>query len=101
MKHITTYIENNRTFEVFYAESGKGKGYWAVEDKYIDENGRLTKQLNGISGFHTQSAAETVKLVSDSIKVDAMCEQGIDRMAAAIVVVTGVPLETVLAAMAQ
>ena len=90
MKRITTYIEAGRAFEICKATGeGKKDGYWAFEDKYIDENGRLTKDFNGISGFFTQSMEETIGLVSNCIKVDALVEAGMDRMEAAIKVVCG------------
>ena len=90
MKHITTYMENGRTFEICKAQGiGSADGYWAFEDKDIAENGSLKKQFNGITGHHSKTLEETIQKVSNAIKVDALVEAGMDRMTAAIKVVCG------------
>lgn len=90
MKHITTYIEAGRTFEICKAEGrGAADGYWAFEDKDIDESGCLKKQFNGINGHHSSSVAETIQKVSNMIRCDALVAQGMDRMEAAWKVVSG------------
>lgn len=90
MKRITTYIELGRTFEICkMTGAGERDGYWAFEDKYIDENGRLAKQFNGISGFHSETLKECIKRVSDQIKIDALVEAGMDVTEAAIKVICG------------
>ena len=90
MKQITEYIEGGRTFVICKAEGmGDADGYWAFEAKNIDDAGKLVKQFNGISGFHTESLEETIMRVSQSIKVDALVEAGMDRMQAAIKVICG------------
>lgn len=90
MKHITTYIENGRTFEICKAEGmGAADGFWAFEDKDIDESGKLRRQFNGISGHHSSTVKETIQKVSQMIKVDALVADGMDRMEAAWKVVSG------------
>lgn len=90
MKKVTEYIEAGRCFTICKAEGmGSADGYWAFEDKNIDADGRLTKQFNGINGFHTDSLKETIERVSQSIKVDALVAAGVDRMQAVIMVVCG------------
>ena len=90
MKHIATYIESGRTFEICKAEGlGDADGYWAIEDKDIDESGRLKRQLNGISGHHSSSVAEAIQKVSNMVRCDALVAQGMDRMEAAWKVVNG------------
>lgn len=90
MNKVTEYIEAGRCFTICKADGmGDADGYWAFEDKDIDSDGRLMKQFNGISGFHTDSLKETIERVSQSIKVDALVAAGMDRMAAAILVVCG------------
>ena len=89
MKQITKYIENGRTFYIFKAEDkGVANGYWAFEDKDIDSQGRLKKEYNGITGFHSKELGVTISRVSMQIKVDALVESGMDRMLAAIQVCT-------------
>ena len=90
MKKVTEYIEVGRRFTICKAENmGAADGYWAFEDKDIDTDGKLKKQFNGINGFHTESLNQTIERVSQSIKVDALVAAGMDRMAAAIMVVCG------------
>lgn len=85
MKHVTTYTEMGRTFEIAYA-SGRGDadGFWAFEDKDIDEGGRLKRVFNGITGHHRKTLAETIASVSRKIKVDALVADGMDITEAAI-----------------
>ena len=84
MEKVTTYIENNRTFIICKTEGAdKANGYWAFESKYIVD-GHLTKEFNGITGNHSATLAETIKKVSDGIKVDALVESGMERMEAVL-----------------
>lgn len=41
---ITKYHVNDRTFYIIK----KDEFYLAIEDKYIDENGKINKRLNGM-----------------------------------------------------
>lgn len=85
MKHITTYHEEDRTFEICKDEHG----YWAFEDKYIDEHGCLTKQFNGGSGCLSKTINETIRKVSQHIKFDKLVANGVDPYEAAFLAVTG------------
>ena len=71
MRHVKTYRENGRTFWILQDEHG----YWGIEDKYI-ENGKLTREFNGISGCLCDTAEETIRVVSGRIRIDAMKEAG-------------------------
>ena len=85
MKHITTYIEGGRTFEICRSISNDElDGFWAFEDKFIDEAGRLTKVFNGISGHHSATLQETLEKVSRQIKYDALVDGGMDSIEAAM-----------------
>ena len=90
MKIVTTYIEKGRRFYICKADGrGEADGYWAFEDKFVDDAGKLTKVFNGITGHHSKTLKETVEKVSNLIKVDALVESGMDRYEAAIKVVIG------------
>ena len=71
MRHVKTYRENGRTFWILQDEHG----YWGIEDKYI-ENGKLTREFNGISRCLCHTAEETIRVVSGRIRIDAMKEAG-------------------------
>ena len=75
METISTYHESGRTFLILKDEHG----YWGIESKYV-QNGKLTKQFNGISGHPGETAAEAIQLVSMRIRVDAMVAAGMDRL---------------------
>lgn len=47
MKAITTYIRGNRSFKIVKEMQNGEYWYMAIEDKYIDEDGRLNTSLNG------------------------------------------------------
>ena len=84
MKVITTYIEGGRTYKI----CKDSHGYWGFETKYI-ENNRLTKQFNGASGFLSKTVEEVIKKISNSIKIDNLVENGMDRMEAVYKVMMG------------
>lgn len=90
MKQITTYCEAGRKFFIC-KETGHGEanGYWAFEDKDVDENGRLKKQFNGITGHHSKTLAETKEKVSNKIKVDVLVANGMDLFEACQKVIMG------------
>ena len=74
MTKVTTYIESGRTFYICKDENG----YWGIEDKNIDENGKLAVKLNGISGHLKNSVADCIRSISFQIKLDDLLTQGYD-----------------------
>jgi hypothetical protein len=91
MIHVTTYMELGRTFEIAKNEHG----YWGFEDKYIDANGKLNKQFNGITGHLGKTLEETIRRVSLEIRQDDLISQGWDALQASIYLATGryIPVE--------
>ena len=85
MKLITTYTELNRTFYIVKNEAG----YWAIEDKYVDENGKLLKQFNGITGLRSDTVSECLSRTSTQIKVDYYISEGMTAAQASVYVITG------------
>lgn len=72
MKHITTLKVRGRSFDIVL-----DKGYYqAVEDKYIDENGRLTRTLYGHQTFANEDLNKCIKGVRNQVEIDYLIEQG-------------------------
>lgn len=80
MKKITTVISENRTFIVARDE----RGYWGIEDKYIDADGKLAVQLNGVSGFLHDKLQDTVNAIIFQTRFDALIKQGLSFQDAAM-----------------
>ena len=83
MEQVTKYIEQGRTFYIFEEKRDiPQRGYWAFEDCFFDEAGRLTKEFNGITGFHSDNIATTIERVSLQINVDRLVNDGMDCLEA-------------------
>lgn len=67
MKHIRTFTYKGETFEVI--KDGDNY-YWAFNEKFIDENGRLTKEFNGITGHRNDNLKDTLCAVMTDVDVD-------------------------------
>lgn len=80
IKRVSTYVEGGRTFYIC-KEIGAGlaDGYWAFEDKMLDENGCLARRVNGLEGHHRATLGETIQSVSRQVRFDAMLAAGVDR----------------------
>ena len=76
MTIITSFYYRGEIFEIGTTESQGKTWYCAINRKDIDENGRLTKSLNGLQ----MHASETLQGCMDNTKlaIDAkiMSEQG-------------------------
>lgn len=80
IRHISTYVEGGRTFYICKEiGSGLADGYWAFEDKMLDENGCLARRVNGLEGHHRETLGETIQSVSCQVRFDAMLAAGVDR----------------------
>ena len=79
MKNITTLFARNRKFYIVQNEEGF---YLGIEDKYVDENGRLTKQLNGLQMKANKDLNWCIKGIKDHVEVEYLIEQGMDPMEA-------------------
>lgn len=89
MKKVTEYVYKGRTFMIAKKDSGEGKGYWAFEDKYIDEDGMLTKVHNGIEGCHSEKLADTLTHVKQKIDFDEYLAAGYTDIEASVLAVLG------------
>ena len=65
---ITKYHVNSRTFYIVK----KDEYYLAIEDKYIDENGKLNKRLNGIQMNASKDMNTTIERTRKQVEVDRL-----------------------------
>lgn len=72
MKKITTYHESGRMFYICKDENG----YWGIENKYVDKNGRVKIALNGLNGHLHRTLEETLASVKNEIMVDKLMAAG-------------------------
>ena len=80
MKFITMYTRKERTFAIV-RHDGR---YCAIEDKYIDADGKLTKTLNGLQMYASISYDECVEHVKNTIDIDDMIANGYTRAQALV-----------------
>ena len=76
-KVTMVYSEGRR----FYILKDEEKRFWAVEDKYI-QKGKLTKELNGLSGMMSSDCDNTIQMVINLTKVEKFVSQGMDLIEA-------------------
>lgn len=88
MKSITTLIVRDRRFEIVL----KDEHYCAVEDKYIDADGRLNTALNGLQMHASKSLEQCVDLTRTCVEVEYLEENGYSWREA-MAKVTNVPIE--------
>lgn len=85
MTNITTLHYKGRTYEI-----GKLQGWYvAIEDKFIDENGRLTKQMNGLQMKANKSLERTIEEAKQEVDIDELVSQGMNQLEASIQVIMG------------
>ena len=90
MKGIIRDLEvRNRHFVVIQNDDGF---YLAIEDKYLDERGRLTKTLNGGQMCASKDLKTCLTSVRDRVEIDYLLDMGATK-AEAFSIVAGVPLE--------
>ena len=73
VKHITTYQEGERKFLILKDEQGK---FWAIEEQFVDEQGKLTQEINGITGLRSNSAQEAIERAHQRIVYQGLIAQG-------------------------
>ena len=72
---VTTVYSRGREFYILrdseaHMICGVNKKYWGVDKALFDENGKLTKQLNGCSGHLSATVAECVEAVLTTIEIE-------------------------------
>lgn len=89
MKRITTLYTNGRKFEIVLFENM----YCAVEDKYIDKDGKLNTKLNGLQMHAAGTVERCVEMTKIDCEVDELITSGIDALVASIMVTANVTFE--------
>ena len=87
MKKITTLQARDRKFYIVKNDQGY---YLAIENKYIDENGKLNTNLNGLQMNASKDLNECLKRTKDQIEVDFLVSNGMDALKAIQLVVLGI-----------
>ena len=81
MKKITKVTElmaRGRRFHIIFSDGM----YMAIEDKYIDEGGRLTRTLNGLQMNASKDLDTTIDSTRKQVEVDFLTSNGVDIMRA-------------------
>lgn len=86
MKNITTLVVRNRKFYIVKNEDGL---YLSIEDKYVDENGKLNTTLNGITMKANKDLEDCIKQTKDQVEVDYLVSTGMDLIKAIQLVILG------------
>lgn len=89
MKSITTLITRNRQFEIVL----NGTHYCAIEDKYIDADGRLNTALNGLQMHASEDLDQCIELTRHCVEIEYLQKNGY-TWAEATSKVTGIPMES-------
>ena len=80
MKHITTCTRRGTTFEVVQNDEG---WYLAIDRRYIDADGCLTKELNGLEMHADKELDRCIDMARQSVDADYYMEryiaQGMDE----------------------
>ena len=71
LNRVTTFITNNHIFVICKDEKGD---FWGFDSAELD-NGKLAKQYNGITGNHSSTMIETMRMCYQK----ARTENEIDR----------------------
>ena len=86
VKLITTYYEGEKAFYILRDEENH---FWAIEDKYVDENGHMKQEINGITGLRSKTPAEAIQKAHERIAYQKLIAQGMDKEEAIIKVMKG------------
>lgn len=88
---FSEFEHKGRKFTVLY--DTKNKGYWAVEDKYI-ENGKVTRELNGLKDHFSTEYEKTVENAKAVIEAEYLRDvEGVSPLAALGMVALGMSRE--------
>lgn len=86
---IKDYVVRGRRFVIVQDKDGF---FLAVEDKYLDKYGRLTKTLNGFQLHASKCLKTCIQGVADMVEIDYLRSIG-KSDAEAFSIVANVPLE--------
>ena len=86
---VRNYVVRNRNFVVVQYDDG---WYGAIEDKYIDANGKLTKQLNGLQVHHNENLNDCLEMTRNTVEMDYLIANG-KTWGEAICIIHNLPME--------
>ena len=72
MKRITTLHVEGHAFEIVYYKNY----YCAIDHKYIDSEGRLTQQLNGLQTMASKTQSECIDRATKSVQIESLQNEG-------------------------
>ncbi len=85
---VKKYVVRDREFTIVKHEDM----YCAIENKYIDKDGRLTEKLNGLQMNASEDLRQCLRLTKDAVDTDYYRAQGLSD-AEIYSKITGTPLE--------
>lgn len=80
MKTIVADYSVRNTHYVIVQDANKM--FWAIDRKYINENGQLNVELNGITGHASMDLSETLKRAKQQADCNYYISLGLPRMEA-------------------
>lgn len=76
MKAITTYIRGDRKFRIVKETKNGEVWYMAIEDKYIDADGKLNTALNGLQTCANRDMKQCIEQVTQKVDFEHFKAQG-------------------------
>lgn len=92
---ITTLVYKNNTFKIVRTVKDNENWYCAIDIKYLDANGVLTKALNGIQMHADRDLNRCIEHTKFAVDVEELKAQGINFMVAIEMLHTGKTREEV------
>lgn len=91
---INTYTVRERNFTIVF----DNEYYLAIEDCYIDENGRLNQKLNGLTAHASETLDACLESVREQVEIAYLMENGMTK-AEAFCTVLEIPITDQIRAM--
>ena len=72
MRKISTLYAHGKTFIILK----DSHGYWGIESKYVDKNGCLVENVNGLIGHLNKELRDTIRQCKRQALCDSLVERG-------------------------
>lgn len=79
MKKVTTYIRDGRKFEIVKDKRNGEWWYMAIEEKYIDDDGKLNTPLNGLQMSASRTMEQCIELTTKRVDYEAYIAEGMSK----------------------
>ena len=76
---VKDYSVRDRHFVIVNKETESGSMYLAIEDKYIDADGKLNTALNGLQMHASKDLNMCLNTTKDAVEVDYLVSTGMTR----------------------